>query len=156
MPFPIGQNLSQFSGAFAPQRSEGNFQQAVQRLGQNQAQTQNFNPNQNQAGDGMVCFSPEAMQELAQSQASNGTQAVQGGAGGPQQLESQIQSGDLQGALETISELDARHPAQSNDPNAQLKSQLKQQLQNGDQQGAEATLEQIKANRPSGPPPQQH
>lgn len=135
MPFPIGQNPSQFSGAFAPQRSQGNFQQAVQRLGQNQG----FNPDQNQ-----VSFSPEAMEGLAQSQ------------GGPQQLESQIQSGDLQGALETISELDASHPVQANDPNSQLKSQLKQQLQNGDQQGAEATLEQIKANRPSGPPPQQH
>jgi hypothetical protein len=61
---------------------------------------------------------------------------------------------DLQGALNTIAQLDANRPNQGADPNAQLKSQLKAKLQQGDQQGAEATLEQIKANRPSGPPPQ--
>ncbi|MBS2040650.1 hypothetical protein JST97_37030 [bacterium] len=149
MSFPIGPNRSQFTGTFAPQRSQNNFQQAVQRLGHSQP-GQSPNQMQNTAGDASLSFSPEALEAMSQNQVAQGTQS--GSAPSPEQLESQIQSGDLQGALNTISQLDASHPTRANDPNQSLKSQLKSQLQQGDQQGAEATLEQLKANRPTRPP----
>lgn len=153
MPFPINQNQPQF---VPQQRTQGNFQQALQRLGPPPHANQGQQQGQGLAGpgqDAMISFSPEAMEELAQSQTqAQGMQPPSGPS--PDQLESQIQSGDLQGALNTIAQLDANRPNQGADPNAQLKSQLKAKLQQGDQQGAEATLEQIKANRPSGPPPQ--
>lgn len=154
MAFPIGQNpnqnQNQVQAQFVPpQRPQGNFQQAVQRLGQAQQQQPQGLAGPSQ--DAMLSFSPEAMEQMAQSQ---GTQQRPSGPS-PDQLESQIQSGDLQGALSTISQLDANRPSQGTDPNQALKTQLKELLQQGDQQGAEETLEQIKANRPSGPPPQQ-
>lgn len=156
MPSPI-QNQTQFTGAQAPQRTQGNFQQAVQRL----QPTENSQPGRPQ--DSQVSLSPEALEDSGQDQsASQAIQGLQGlqqstssSAASPEQLESQIQSGDLQGALTTISELDAKQPAQGSDPNQSLKTQLKEKLQQGDQQGAQATLEQLKANKPSGPPPQQ-
>lgn len=150
MAFPIGQNQSPNQGQFiAPQRPQGGFQQAVQRLGQVQQQPGLAGPGQ----DALLSFSPEAMEQMA----SQGLQQQGQGQSGPNpgQLEEQIQSGDLQGALSTISQLDANRPSQGSDPNQALKTQLKELLQQGDQQGAEETLEQIKANRPSGPPPQQ-
>lgn len=146
MAFPIGQNQGQF---IAPQRTQGNFQQAVQRLGQAQQQPQ-YQGLAGPSQDAMLSFSPEAMEQMAQSQSM-----PPGSGPSPDQLESQIQSGDLQGALNTIAQLDANRPGQGTDPNQALKTQLKELLQQGDQQGAEETLEQIKANRPSGPPPGQ-
>ena len=152
MAAPIQPNQNApFTAHHSPRTQQPNFQQAVQRLGET-SQGQSQNPlAQFQGQDSMTSFSPEAMESLAQSQSQSQGQAVPG----PDQLEQQIQSGDLQGALSTISELDAAHPSQGNDPNSALKSQLKNKLQQGDQAGAEAALEQMKANRPSGPPPQQ-
>jgi len=150
MASPIQPNQnSPFTAHHSPRTQQPNFQQAVQRLGEtSQGQRQQF---QGPGQDAMTSFSPEAMEMMAQSQPQS-----QGQSGpSPDQLEQQIQSGDLQGALSTISQLDAAHPSQGNDPNQALKSELKNKLQQGDQAGAEAALEQIKANRPPGPPPQQ-
>ena len=156
MAAPIQPNQNTpFTAHHSPRTQQPNFQQAVQRLGETSpGQSQNpLAQFQGQSQDSMVNFSPEAMESLAQSQVQSQSQGQSGPS--PDQLEQQIQSGDLQGALSTISQLDAAHPSQGNDPNQKLKSDLKNKLQQGDQAGAEAALEQIKANRPPGPPPQQ-
>ena len=147
MASPIGQTRVQANQTAAPQRTQQtNFQQAADRVGQTQAQ----NPTQSQQSQ--VSLSPEA-QELTQGNATQGAQSNSGVS--PDQLEQQIQSGDLQGALSTIYSMESSRPSQGNDPNESLKSQLKQQLQQGDQQSSESTFEQIKASRPAGGPQQQ-
>ncbi len=135
-------------GPLGNQRNEG-FQlpptpafNPAQTLGQPQNHNQGGQGMQGMFQDAMLSLSPEAMESLA---------PPRGGAN-PQQLEQQIQSGDLESALSTIEELDASRPAQGNDPNAELKAQLKEQLQQGDQQAAVETLQQIKAQAPPPPP----
>jgi hypothetical protein len=158
MSSPISKNLNQAGGAFAPQRTQqANTQQSLQRLNQNN------NAQQTGAQDSSS-FSQEALEDSGQdqsaAQAIQGLQATQGqqqsSSVSPDQLESQIQSGDLQGALSTISQLESNKPAgQTGGPSETLKSQLKEKLQQGDQEGAQSAFDQIKANKPAGAPQQQ-
>ena len=83
-------------------------------------------------------------------------QAAPAGANLGQQLEEQIQTGDLQSALATAEQMEQNAPGDGMP--AQVKSlheQLISQLEAGDQEGAEETLTQIQAQRPSSPPPAQ-
>lgn len=159
MSSPISKNLNQAGGAFAPQRTQqANTQQSLQRLNQKN------NDRQTGAQDSSS-FSQEALEDSGQDQSATqailGLQATQGqqqssSSVSPDLLESQIQSGDLQGALSTISQLESHKPSGlTGGASETLKSQLKEKLEQGDQQGAQSAFEQIKANAPAGIPSQQ-
>ena len=144
---------------FQPQRNQQsqnpNIQEMMEKLALMNSQSQQSLGMDSSFGlqgssqDDMVSFSPEA-QSIQAAQSSGVQQGSPPGAALHEQLESQVSSGDLEGAQATLEQL-AGAP---DDPT--LVAQLKSDLKNGDAQGAQEIVEQIKANRPSGPPPAQH
>ena len=136
----------------------------------------NFSPNFNSN----TSLPPERLAQLA-AQNQQTTQAADYGLQGPgqdallsisgagggsdprllgEQLEQQVSSGDLQGALATLEELQSGRPEGGEKPPGadqidSLEATLTQQLQDRDQDGAEETLAQIQStmqqNRPQPP-----
>lgn len=161
-------NIQSNYANFSPNYSNSSAQDVSfppELLAQLAAQSQNTVQAQDYGLQGPGQDALLSISEAGQAGAASGASAA-GGSGGAdpralaEQLEQQVSSGDLQGALATLEQLQSGRPQGGQKPPGadqidSLEATLTQQLADGDQQGAQDTLAQIQSTMQQNRPQQQ-